>query len=171
MTSYIYTFYIYAYYCENNHEKEDTVNLCKVEKNKLQVWFLIYPRLSYYETISEFENPRRTFKWLCLIVSQSLLTQRGQAPSTRSSLVVQYHSISDVQWVRRSVIINGAIVAARSEKRGRSGSGRAMNIFLHDPTPNLTPFSFNRFYRAVNYFARISHRFTSWTPATDYLVS
>lgn len=159
MTSYIYTFYIYAYYCENNHEKEDTVNLCKVEKNKLQVWFLIYPRLSYYETISEFENARRTFKWLCLIVSQSLLTQRGQAPSTRSSLVVQYHSISDVQWVRRSVIINGAIVAARSEKRGRSGSGRAMNIFyttrpqtslLFHLTASIAPLIISNGFRTVS---------------------
>lgn len=165
MTSYIYTFYIYAYYCDNNHEKEDTVNLCKVEKNKLQVWFLIYPRLSYYETISEFENPRRTFKWLCLIVSQSLLTQRGQVPSTCSSLVVQYHSISTKRDNKRRN-------CSREEWKTREVWVWSRNEhFLHDPTPNLTPFSFNRFYRAVNYFARISHRFTSWTPATDYLVS
>ena len=94
-----------------------------------------------------------------LIVSQSLLTQRGQAPSTRSSLVVQYHSISDVQWVRRSVIINGAIVAARSEKRGRSGSGRAMNIFyttrpqtslLFHLTASIAPLIISHGFRTVS---------------------
>lgn len=94
-----------------------------------------------------------------LIVSQSLLTQRGQAPSTRSSLVVQYHSISAVQWVRRSVIINGAIVAARSKKRGRSGSGRAMNIFyttrpqtslLFHLTASIAPLIISHGFRTVS---------------------
>lgn len=159
MTSYIYTFFIYAYYCENNHEKEDTVNLCKVEKNKLQVWFLIYPRLSYYETIFWVWESEENLQVTILIVSQSLLTQRGQAPSTRSSLVVQYHSISDVQWVRRSVIINSAIVGARSEKRGRSGSGRAMNIFyttrpqtslLFHLTASIAPLIISHGFRTVS---------------------
>lgn len=158
MTSYIYTFFIYAYYCENNHEKEDTKSLQSWEE---QVTGLIpyLPSLKLLWDDFWVWESEENLQVTILIVSQSLLTQRGQAPSTRSSLVVQYHSISDVQWVRRSVIINGAIVAARSEKRGRSGSGRAMNIFyttrpqtslLFHLTASIAPLIISHGFRTVS---------------------